>query len=303
MKYDEQTIQEIVELKQDGMSSRDIATLLGVSKSGVNDAYNRLKEQDLGFPKILFLDIETAPDVAAVFGRRKQNISQDAVIQEGGWIISAAWKWQSGKTVMSEVLTPSEASTQDDYMLCWMLYDILEEADAVVAHNGINFDIPVIKARLAKHGFAAMKKVKIIDTLKIARQLRFQSNKLDSLGVTLGCGRKQKHSGIQLWIDCMKGNQEALDEMQRYNEQDVVLLEQVYNKLKAYDSNPVNIAQYYNDSKQRCSVCGSEHLKETGNFVYTQISKFAELQCEDCGARSRTRQQLNTKEKRSNFLM
>ena len=304
MKYDEQTIKDIIDMKQNGVGSRLIAELFGISKSGVNEAYNRFMleqmkslEQSKDYlheeqafnkhPAVLFIDLETAPDIAAVFGRRKQNIGQDAVIQEGGWIISAAWKWLGDKQVRSQVLSSSEAKNQDDYTLCWVIYELLNKADAVVAHNGQRFDLPLIRARLAKHDFGPHKKVKVIDTLRIARQMRFQSNKLDSLGVTLGCGRKQKHSGISLWIDCMNGDQNALNTMQEYNKQDIVLLEQVYHKLKAFDNHAPNLGLFYEDNLNRCFVCGSENLEETGHIVSTAMQKYEEVSCLDCGARSR----------------
>ncbi len=321
MKYDKETIARIVNLKLQGYNSRIIAKELGISKSGVNYAYNRwqkegctilykpedvalkyLSTQQASPARILLLDIETAPDIAATFGRFKQNIGVDNVVREGGWIISAAWQWLGENTIYCTAVTPEEARNSDDSGVVAELYELLEQCDAVVAHNGEKFDIPVIKARLTVNNFPEPKKVKVIDTLKIAKQMRFQSNKLDALGKVLKEARKQEHEGISLWIDCMRGDEDALKRMLEYNVQDVSLLEKVYNRIKHMDSKPVNLGLFYDDNEHRCPVCGSSDVEYTGNSVYTQVSEFKEVQCGDCGHRSRERKAINSKEKRSSLL-
>ncbi|HNU61925.1 MAG TPA: hypothetical protein PKL04_06980, partial [Methanofastidiosum sp.] len=159
------------------------------------------------------------------------------------------------------------------------------------------------KARLALHRMPMHKTVKVIDTYKISKGMRFNSRKLDSLADYFNAGRKVTHEGINLWIRCMNGDPEALNDMRVYNEQDVVLLEEVYNCIKAYDNNPVNLGQYFNDNEQHCPVCGSTDIASTGNLVYTQVSSFDEVRCNSCGHRSRKRTQRNSKDKRSNLLL
>jgi ribosomal protein S27E len=132
--------------------------------------------------------------------------------------------------------------------------------------------------------------------------MKFQSNKLDSLGEVLGVGRKMPHQGIKLWIDSMFGNPDALDTMLEYNKQDVTLLIDVYNKLKAFDNRAPNAGLYTDEQVPVCRVCGSNHVEPTGNVVTTAVSKFIEVQCGSCGARSRTRQALNTSKERKLLL-
>jgi ribosomal protein S27E len=158
--------------------------------------------------------------------------------------------------------------------------------------------MPLIRTRMIKNGIRGLKKVKTIDTLKIARRLKFNSNKLDSLGNYLGVGRKMKHEGIDLWIRCMKGDPKALNKMLAYNKKDVKLLEDVYLELRQFDTSPVNIGMYYNDGKQHCPVCGSIHLQPTGNVVIAGASEYAEVECGNCGNISRTRSSTTTQAKR-----
>lgn len=308
-KYTEQQIDSIVSLSSYGLSSRAIAQQLGISKTGVNQVLNRTVrtqepvQVDRQGADILYLDIETAPCIAAVFGRFNINLSQANIIENGSQLISACWAWNDEEQVQGVIMTPEEARKRDDSRVVAELYEAVENADILIYQNGDRFDLPKIKTRCIINSFPPPKICKTVDTLKIAKQLGFPSNRLDSLGDYLGVGRKQQHSGISLWIDCLAGDQKALDEMYEYNEQDVLLLRDVYKKIRAFDMRHPNMQHYYNDDHKRCTVCGSTNVYHTGHSVFTQVSEFAEVQCGDCGHRMRERSNLKTKEKMQNTLM
>lgn len=242
------------------------------------------------------------PSIAATFGRFNQNISHNNVIREGGAIVSAAWKWYGQPNVTSVVMKPDEAIADNDVRIVCELYEAFEQADACIAHNA-NFDLGVFRASLALHRMPMHKTIKVIDTYRISKGMRFNSRKLDSLADYFNAGRKVTHEGIQLWIKCMNGDEDSLEKMQEYNIQDVLLLEEVYDCIKAYDNKPVNLGQYFEDNSKHCPACGSTDVASTGNLVYTEVSAFDEVICKSCGHRSRTRTQRNPKEKRSNLLI
>lgn len=292
----------ILNLKKLGWSSRKIAKELGIGKSTVNDLVKRSNTpSNLKLPKILFLDIETAPSIVSTFGRFKVNISQDHVLREGGWIISYAYKWAGDKGVKGNVLSKIEALDADDSLLTMELWELLEEADVIVYHNGVNFDLPIIKTRLIVNGLPPSSKVKSIDTLQLVREFKFNSNKLDSLCKQLGIGQKIEHSGIKLWIDCMTGDENALQKMLEYNKMDVELLEQLYNAVKSYSTKHPNLAVTLGD-KPRCNVCCSDNVSPTGKTVSTNVSVFEEYVCNDCQARFKSRKAINTKEQKKNYF-
>lgn len=290
-----------------GYSSREIERRTGVSKSAINYFLNgretAKKSLPTNGPRILLFDLESTPSIVAAFKRWKVNIGPESVIREGGHLLSACYKFLGDKKVTRLVLTPKEAKEGNDARIVAELYEAFEQADIVVGHNAGAFDVPLFKTRLLDNGMPPPKTVKVIDTLKIAKTLKFNSNKLDSLGHYLEVGRKIPTEGMKLWLDCMNGDKEALKKMLDYNEQDVILLEDVYLRIRAFDTNPVNAGQYHDDDKQHCPVCGSTDLTHTGNNVYTQVSQFDEVLCNDCGHRSRTRTPKNSKSQRSNLLI
>jgi hypothetical protein len=68
--------------------------------------------------------------------------------------------------------------------------------------------------------------------LKVVRQhFRFPSNKLDYVAQELGLGSKEKHEGFELWVKCMQRDLAAWQKMEKYNIQDVILLEKLYTTL------------------------------------------------------------------------
>lgn len=304
MKYTNDIIQEVLALYKLGYSSRNISLeLFGTKtrKSSVNDIINRygraLNEPysvQKGEPKILLLDLETSPTIAAVFGRYDINLSQANIIREGGFLFSAAWKFLGDKEVTGVVMTPEEVSCSDDSRIVANLYEVIQIADIVVGHNLNRFDIKVFRTRCLLNNFPPPKTVKTADTLTMAKRLKFDSNKLDSLGSVLGVGRKIENSGMSLWVKCLEGNEEALQEMLRYNKQDVALLQDVYLKLRAFDTKHPNLNVFYDDGEDRCTVCGSLHIHPTGHSVFTQHSEYAEYACGDCGSRSKLKTRIKT---------
>lgn len=299
----QELVKQIVQLKNQGLGSRKIAKELGIGKSTVNYYFKEYLEGndvEVKKPRVLLLDLENAPSVVVAFNRFKVNLTQDHVLREGGWLISYAYKWQGENEIYGNVLTPDEALNADDSGLLMELWELVEQADAIVYHNGLNFDLPLLKARMLVQGLPPIRKVKSIDTLQLVKEFKLNSNKLNSLGKQLDIGSKLDHEGIQLWIKCMEGNPEALQHMLSYNKVDIELLEEVYNAIKPYSTRHPNLAVYYGD-KPRCNICCSPNVKPTGNTVSTNLSVFTEYVCE-CGARFKDRQSITTKEQRKNFL-
>ena len=301
MKYNDVILASIKALRDSGMSGRAIATTLGLSKSGVNDYINRLNagtEKSNG-PRLMFIDFENAPDVSVNFARFKNNVSPDHVLQEGGWIISAAWNFLGEDKVYTSVVTPEEALECDDIRVVADVYAAWETADIVIAHYGDKFDVPLFKTRCLANGFEPPKKVRTIDTVKMAKNLKFQSNKLEAIGNYLKIGNKVSHEGIKLWIKCMNGDKDALKSMVEYNVGDIHLLREAYLEMRAFDDRLPNMGMYYRDNEQHCVACGSTNLRLTGNTIKTNVSEFAEVACRDCGKRQRVRKAINSKQHRS----
>lgn len=246
--------------------------------------------------KILILDIETAPNVAYVWRFFKENISAKQV-KENSYIMSFAAKWLG-----DDEITYVENRTGDESQLLGILYGLLDMADFVVAHNGARFDLPKIKGRGLVGGLTPPAPYKIIDTCQIARrEFGFESNSLEYLCEILDLPRKLSHKkfpGFELWLQCLKQNDEAWEEMREYNIHDVECLEALYEKIKSYDSRHPNVAVLAdNPNGISCPKCGSEDSHRRG-FYYTNVGKYQRYRCNSCGGWHRTRYTENATEVR-----
>lgn len=156
-------------------------------------------------------------------------------------------------------------------------------------HNS-GFDIPFLNSRAIIHDLPPYSPTRTIDTKRVASsQFRFPSNKLDALGEYFKVGKKIK-TDINLWMNCIRGDQEALDNMSAYNNQDVILLEEVYLKLRPWIKSHPNLGMYMNLDETVCSCCGSTKIYEVPDrFFFTQTTKYPVYRCFDCGGQTRGR--------------
>jgi hypothetical protein len=239
-------------------------------------------------PKILVLDIETAPKVAYVWRFWKENISAKQV-KEHGHMMSFAAKWLGEDEIFYE-----ENRKENDRVLIEKVCYYLDQADMVIAHNGERFDMKQIRARAVVHGLSPPSPVKVIDTLKIAKnEFGFASNSLEYLTTILGCkvkkGGHKKFPGFELWLACLRGVEEAWVEMREYNILDILALEELYYKLRPWDTKHPNLAVYAEDNdKVVCPKCGGDHVQWRG-YAYTNVGKYHRFQCVDCGGWGRGR--------------
>lgn len=252
-------------------------------------------------PKILIIDIETAPMRAYVWKRWKENISLPQTISEW-FMLSWSAKWLYSSEVISEVLTPEEVRVESDLRITKSLWLLLDKADIVVAHNGDKFDIPKINSRFIVNGLTPTSNYTQIDTLKVAqRSFGFSSNKLDALAGYFGFDHKIE-TNFQLWKSCMEGDREALNYMRIYNEQDVKLLEEVYIKMRPWIKPHPNVSLYNDVNTKQCCTCGSKDVELLeGKYYYTSVGAYRVYKCK-CGAHSRGRKSVIEKSKNVNTL-
>ncbi len=235
-------------------------------------------------PKILLLDIETAPHRVYAWGLWGQDIFLDQ-IEAPGYTLCWAAKWLGA----GEKMMFASVHTAGRKRMLKNIYSLINEADIVIHYNGTKFDMPTLNKEFLLEGWSPPASYKQIDLLTTARrQFRLASNKLDWVARTLGFGEKTKHKGMMLWRDCMAGDDAAWKIMERYNKRDVVLLEKVYLALRPWVVNHPNVALYSGETRPACTNCGSLKVVKRG-FYYAKTLRYQRFSCNDCGANMRQR--------------
>ena len=255
--------------------------------------------------KILYIDIETAPNVSLTWGLFNQNVSLDQIV-DSGYTLCFAAKWEHS----NEVYYASTYEHGPKKML-QLAHELLSQADVVVHYNGTSFDLPILNKEFVspKYNMSPPVPYQQIDLLRtVRRRFRFTSNKLDYVAQFLGLGAKVHHKGMKLWVGCMAGEAKDWRMMKKYNIQDVRLLPKLYKTLLPWIQNHPNVGLYDElfDSNgepiTQCPNCGSKHIVKNG-FEHSNTQRYQRYVCKDCKTPLRGRTTILSKEKRKAVLV
>jgi DNA polymerase elongation subunit (family B)/predicted RNA-binding Zn-ribbon protein involved in translation (DUF1610 family) len=234
--------------------------------------------------KTVIFDIETSPIIVPTFSLWGEVGGNHKSILQDWYVISVAWKTLGEKKVHAvSVLDDAKRFGKDhtdDYHVVKTIHEVLLDADVIVGHNIAKFDWKKLNTRFIKHGLKPLPKKKMSDTYKTAkREFNFTSNRLDYIAAFLGLETKME-TPKGLWLDVLKGSRDAVKTMVKYNKQDIVVSEQVYLKLRPYDTTPVNAS--VGSETTVCPKCGGKHVQKQGTMTLS-TGKYQKYQCQDCG--------------------
>lgn len=228
--------------------------------------------------KRLLIDIETSPNICLSWRTGyKIDLQPESIIQERA-IICICYKWEGKPKIHS-----LKWNNGDDKQLLQEFAKVAAEADEIVGHNGDHFDLPWIRTRSLFHNIPLIQDIKSLDTFQTAKsKYYFNSNKLDYIAQYLGLGKKIATGGLQSWKDIMGGNTKALNRMVKYCQNDVLLLEKVFQKLKVQANCKTHVAVLQGGLRSDCPECASvnvnRHKIRPTRAGYVQI----QLHCQDC---------------------
>jgi predicted RNA-binding Zn-ribbon protein involved in translation (DUF1610 family)/DNA polymerase elongation subunit (family B) len=237
--------------------------------------------------KTLVLDIETSPILAYIWELGEQRVNVDQIKTD--WFIMA-WcaKWLGESPRKAIYYDIRKEKPGNDKPILLPLWDLLNEADIVITQNGEKFDSRKINARFMLHGMTPPKPYQHIDTYKLTKKVaEFTSHKLSYLTENLCQSQKKvahgRFPGLSLWIECLKGNQTAWDEMKHYNIKDVLSTEELYLNVKAWA--PEAMPKIYPTAESgKCHTCGFEGAMRKGRDRIRKSGTYTQSMCPKCGA-------------------
>lgn len=233
-------------------------------------------------PRILLWDCETLPHVLWNFGNRMEWMRPGQVIRPSRTIMFGA-KWYGEKSAV--VHAEWDDSHEEMAKHLFALYD---EADIIVAYNGDRFDDKKAKTLFEQYGLGRPSPYKTVDPFKVAKKhLDLPSYKLDEVLKFYGLPEKIKTDEslwtTLLWADMgldvdEKRALDARKKMARYQKQDVLVLESLWDRIRPYLPALPGV-----EGPGKCDRCFSTHLQRRG-FQTTLTAKYVRYQCQDCGA-------------------
>lgn len=227
--------------------------------------------------KILILDIETRPALAYVWRLFDENVGLDQLVEPSS-ILSVGWKWLGKAKFEYADVWPVRSAIKRRKMLR-KIHKAMSQADAVVTFNGNRFDLPKLRGEFLQAGFAPLHKIASVDVIETTKQMGYTSNKLAHVAPLLGCDDKTDTGGFKLWREYMDGSRAARASMRSYNKQDVLVLEQLYKRVRPYIRTHVHIGAEAED----CPNCGSTDVS-VEKTRRTRVMAIDQIRCHNCGA-------------------
>lgn len=239
-------------------------------------------------PKVLTLDIETAPILAYTFETRNTNITPVQIIEPTRVICFAAkWLHESSVRFYSEYHHGQPAMIRH-------AFDLLDEADVVVTYNGDRFDLPHLQREFKQAGLGRPSPSISVDLYKVIKKVeKWPSHKLAYITEQLGLSGKLPNSGFPLWIACLDESDENSDMrhkawnlMRRYNKQDVRTTEELFTSYRSDVTNMPSLSLWQPEGEEldllRCPGCGSFKVQQRG-WRMTKVRAYRRYQCQECG--------------------
>jgi uncharacterized protein YprB with RNaseH-like and TPR domain len=170
---------------------------------------------------------------SACFDLETTNLSADF-----GVILCACIKPAHGRMIVlrGDELCPTwKRGRSNDKQLVEAIANCLKTYDILVAHNGLRFDIPFLRTRLARWGLPPFPAKKLLDPVQVARRnLRMSGNSLDRIGDLLIASKKTPVTGETWLAAALDGSKRAMDYIVDHCRKDVLMLCELVDHLKSY---------------------------------------------------------------------
>ena len=246
-------------------------------------------------PRVLSFDIETSPLIAYTWTEWLDG--QVIEVIQDYQVLTIAWKWLGEKKIYclgQDDFPDYKPGKINDKSLLKAFHKVLDEADIVVAHNGDQFDVKKLNARMIIQGLKPYSPVKQYDTKKAAKRIGgFTSNRIGRLASDLNVAAKGDPGGFGTWKGCMAGDPKAWAKMKKYNKQDIPPLEDLYLKFAPWDKQTPTL-NILADVPDGCIRCLSRRLQSRGPGTPTKTGRRMRYVCMDCGKWQQGRQLLKS---------
>lgn len=202
-----------------------------------------------------------------------------------GSIVCIGYKWygEEKTTILSIRSFPNwDNDPTDDKALVKEFAEIYISASMLVTWYGKRFDLPFVQTRLLSHNLNPLPVIPHFDGWETARKkLKFHSNRLATVQDFLELPSAKTPLSFRALSRCMAGHLPSLQEVEHHCKMDVIVLEQAYDRLKAFGGDFHPNRSILGGSRD-CPTCDSGHVQSRGCAI--AISRaYKRYQCQACG--------------------
>lgn len=229
--------------------------------------------------KTLVIDIETTPFLSYHFNQWKVDIFPKQVVRVPE-VLCFAYMWHGSEEIGFAAGKYSPFFPTDKNM-AGRAYSLLCEADSVVTFNGDKFDIPHLNRLLQVNDYGPPSPYQSIDLRKTTKRAMYPYQSLNWVASELGLGQKLSSPGLDVWVECMRGDDLAWEQMEAYDRQDVRITDRLYEHQLPWIKQHPNAQLVDELNPDTCPRCGAGPLVRQG-VRHTATRSYRRYQCLSC---------------------
>lgn len=157
--------------------------------------------------------------------------------------------------------------------------ELLLNTDCWLTQFGTYYDIPFVNSRLLYHHLPILPpNHPHVDTWKVAKhKLRLRNNRLVTMSEFLGTRDEKNPILPEQWLRALSGDQRSLNYIIDHCRRDVLVLEQVYLRVR-----PLITDHPFSGQRGLCTICGPKSKVHYRGYHRTRTRVYRRYQCK-CG--------------------
>jgi len=205
-----------------------------------------------------------------------------------GTVLCVGYKWYEDRKphiISIRDFNGWQRNVLDDKRVVEAFRDVMCQAGMWVTYFGKGFDCKVLNAKCLEHGLDVVPNTPHVDLFYIVKaNLALSRKSLERVADYVGCVEKKTPVSGPVWKRAAVGDPEALSYVEDHCKADVLLLEEVYTKLRPYVRTHPRVAGYA-DANDRpvCAVCGGMLVRDKTRMSRTKGMR-QQWRCPGCGA-------------------
>jgi uncharacterized protein YprB with RNaseH-like and TPR domain len=193
------------------------------------------------------------------------------------------WKWYGDPAVHVPSLMDYRGwnrDVTDDRKLLADFHKVLMEADMLVTYFGKGFDLKMIQSKFLEYDLPVLPSIPHVDLFfTVKSNMTLTRKSLDNVSRYLNLENEKSYVSGKIWKRAMAGHPESINYVIEHCKADVLVLEELYTKLKPLVRTHPRVAGW-----EPCRTCGSTKLQSRGQALTISKGTRYRIQCQDCGA-------------------
>lgn len=211
------------------------------------------------------------------------DIESSHLKADWGTVLCIGWKWYGEEAIQVPSMMDYKGwkvDVTDDRNLVTTFHEVMMQADMLVTYFGKGFDIKMMQSKFLEYNLPVLPNIPHVDLFyTVKSNMTLTRKSLDNTAHYLSLDNEKTYLNGKIWKRAMAGHVESMNYVIEHCRADVLVLEELYTKLRPLVRTHPRIAEYGS-----CNNCGSNKLQRRGYALTTTKGRRVRSQCQGCGA-------------------